>query len=101
MRFLLKATPDAAAFSACVKDGTAEQKMQSILTEAKPEAAYFVEMDGKRNALLIVNIDDVSQLPVLAEPWFLTFNAAVEFHPVMLGEDLAKSNLSEIGSKWK
>ena len=30
-------------------------------------------------------------IPSLAEPWFLTFNAALEFYPVMLPEDLGKA----------
>jgi len=101
MRFLLKITPNVEVFNAYVKDGSAGQRMQSIINEAKPEAAYFAELNGYRTAMLIVNMDDVSQIPVLAEPWFLQFEAEVEFHPVMLGEDLAKSNLEELGKRWK
>ncbi len=101
MRFLFKITPDAATFNACVKDGTAPQKMQTILSETKPEAAYFGETGGKRTVFLIVNMDEASQLPPLAEPWFLVFNSTIEMHPVMLGEDLAKGNLDELGRKWK
>ena len=28
----------------------------------------------------------------MAEPWFLAFNAGVEFHPVMIPDDLAKAS---------
>ena len=101
MRFLLKITPTTGAFNALIKNGSAEQKMQAILAETKPEAAYFTEINGNRTAMLIVNIDDVSQIPFFAEPWFLQFDAGVEFHPVMLGEDLGKANLGELGKKWK
>lgn len=101
MRFLLKVTPNVEVFSTYVKDGSAMQKMQSALAEVKPEAAYFLEMNGYRTALLIVNMDDVSQIPALAEPWFLQFDAEVEIHPVMLGEDLQKANLQDLGNKWK
>ncbi len=100
MRFLLKITPTIEAFNAYVRDGSADEKMQTILGDTKPEAAYFTAINGKRTALLIVNIDDVSQIPAFAEPWFLQFNAEIEFHPVMLGEDLEKANLKEIGKKW-
>jgi hypothetical protein len=37
---------------------------------------------------------------VLAEPWFLTFNAQVEFRVAMTPEDLARSNLEALGKKW-
>jgi hypothetical protein len=43
---------------------------------------------------VVVNISDVSQIPALAEPWFLTANAKVEFIPAMIPEDLAKASPS-------
>jgi hypothetical protein len=101
MRFLLKVAVPHEQFNSYVKDGSIDKKMQSIMAETKPEAAYFTELNGKRTALLIVNIDNPSQIPSLGEPWFLLFNADVEFHPVMLGEDLGKANLGELGKKWK
>jgi hypothetical protein len=101
MRFLVKITVPHEPFNTYVKDGSVEHKMGAILGETKPEAAYFTELNGKRAALLIVHIDETSQIPAIAEPWFLQFNADVEFHPVMLGDDLGKANLEEIGKRWK
>ena len=57
-------------------------------------------MNGKRGAILIVNMDDPSKIPSLAEPWFLKFNGDVEFHIVMSPEDLGKAGLEELGKKW-
>src|SRR5450432_3316737 len=101
MRFLLKVTVPNEPFNSYVKEGSVGHKMGAILSETKPEAAYFTELNGKRTALLIVHMDEVSQLPAIGEPWFMQFNADVEFHPVMLGDDLGKANLEEIGQKWK
>jgi len=101
MRFLLKVTVPNEPFNTYVKDGSIDKKMQAILGDTKPEAAYFTEFNGKRTAILIVNMDSLSQIPAIGEPWFLNFNADVEFHPAMSGEDLGKANLSDIGKKWK
>jgi len=87
-------------FNNFVKEGSAGKKMQEILGDLKPEAAYFVEMNGHRTGILIINMDNTSQMPALAEPWFLLFNAEVEFHPAMVPEDLAHAGLEAIGKKW-
>ena len=65
--------------------------VQSILDDLKPEAVYFYEENGKRTTLLILDIQDTSQIPAIAEPWFLGFNASVEFHPAMVPQDLEKA----------
>jgi hypothetical protein len=39
-------------------------------------------------------------VPRIAEPFFLRFNAEVEFRVCMLPEDLAKANLEALGKKW-
>jgi hypothetical protein len=52
---------------------------QCGLEASKPEAAYFTEQNGQRGTVLIVDLPDPSKIPVLAEPWFLTFQADVEF----------------------
>ena len=87
-------------FNAAVKNGTAAMKMNKILDEQKPEAAYFTEFDGRRTGVLVVNLPDASKIPSLAEPWFLTFEADVEMHIAMVPEDLKKSGLDDFGKKW-
>jgi hypothetical protein len=88
-------------FNAYIKDGSAGKKLEAILGETKPETVYFTEIHGKRVGILVVNMDQVSQMTKFAEPWFIKFNAEVEFHPAMLVEDLKKSNLDEIAKKMK
>jgi hypothetical protein len=65
--------------------------IQTILEQQKPEAAYFIAEGGRRTAMLIMNMDDASQIPAIAEPWFLALNAAIEVTPAMVPEDLAKA----------
>lgn len=101
MRILLHAVFPHEPFSSYVRDGSIGAKMKKILDELKPEAAYFTEFDGRRSAVLIINLTDASQIPAVAEPWFLTFSAECHFHPAMVAEDLAKADLASLGAKWK
>jgi hypothetical protein len=100
MRILVHVKFPIEPFNTYVKDGSASAKMKRILDDLKPEAAYFMEYGGGRSGILIVQLEKTSQIPAIAEPWFLTYNANVEFHPVMLPEDLAKSGLDSLGKKW-
>jgi hypothetical protein len=87
-------------FNAAVKDGSVGGKLKRILEETKPEAVYFTEHDGQRGALLIVDLADPAQVPSIAEPWFLSFNADVEFRIAMTPEDLGHAGLDALGKKW-
>jgi hypothetical protein len=89
-----------AEFNAAVKDGSAGQKLGRILEEIKPEAVYFTEQDGQRGALVVVDLPNASRIPALAEPWFLSFNARVEFRVAMTPDDLKKAGLEELGRKY-
>ena len=100
MRMLLHVKIPHETFNAAVRDGTAGTKIQRILADQKPEPAYFTEYEGCRGGILIINLDDPSQVPAFAEPWFLTFNADCNFHIVMTPDDLAKAGLEALGKKW-
>jgi hypothetical protein len=100
MRMLLKVKLPLEPFNTAVKDGTAGKKMKAILDALKPEAAYFTEHDGQRGGILVINLENSSQVPKFAEPWFLTFNASCEFQIAMTPEDLGKAGLEELGRKW-
>lgn len=100
MRMLMDITMPHEPFNSMVRDGIAGRKINEILETVKPEAAYFTEQDGKRTAILIVELSDPSKVPALAEPWFLTFNADVKFRIVMTPDELKNADLDAIGKKW-
>ena len=100
MRTLVQVKIPHKEFNAAVKDGSAGGKLKRILEETKPEAVYFTDYNGQRGAIMIVDLADPSKIPTFAEPWFLSFNADVEFHIVMTPEDLGRAGLDELGKKW-
>ncbi len=91
MRFMLTVRIPPEKGNALAKDGTLGRIMQSILEELRPEAAYFTTMEGARGGFIVVDMDDVSQIPALAEPLFLGLGATVQIQPVMTAEDLGKA----------
>jgi len=100
MKTLIIASMPHHTFNAAVKDGTAGAKLKKIMDALKPEAAYFTELNGKRTGIFVVNLSDASQIPALAEPLFLTFEADVQVHPTMTPADLERAGLDKIGKQW-
>ena len=87
-------------FNTLVRNGTVGEKMHQILDATKPETAYFTERDGHRGGIFVVDLQDASDVARLAEPWFLVFNAQVEFRVAMTAGELGRANLGELGKTW-
>src|SRR5258708_22152427 len=80
MRFLFKVSfPVEAGNAAVKKDGL--RAVQNILEQQKPEAAYFVAENGKRTGYLVINMENASDIPAIADPWLLAFNYAIDVTP--------------------
>ena len=96
MRMMIRWTVPAEQGNKTIASGAMQKSIESMLRDLKPEAAYFLANDGKRGGIMVFDMADPSQIPQIAEPLFQTFNAQVEFIPVMNAEDLQKafSNLS-------
>lgn len=88
--------------NALLRDPLFGKKMQDLLKEVKAEAAYFTTICGSRGGYVIVNLDNASQIPAVAEPFFIWLKAEIEFYPVMTPEDLAKAEPAIIAAfqKW-
>lgn len=100
MRMLVDFDLPLEPFNGYVRDGTAGQRIEKILGDLEPEAVYFTEQDGKRGGVMIIDVASPSDVPRIAEPFFLTFDAEVRFHVCMTPEDLAKAGLDALGEKW-
>ncbi len=88
MRTLVRVSMDVNASNSAIKSGEFSRVMQETLERIKPEAAYFYPENGRRTALLVFDMKDQSDMPSVAEPFFMGFGASVEFFPVMNVDDL-------------
>jgi hypothetical protein len=95
MRTLLRVSIPVETGNAAIKAGTMGPFIEKFLADLKPEASYFFADDnGNRSASIVFDMKDSSQIPGIAEPWFLAFNAKVSFRPVMTPQDFAKAGPS-------
>ena len=90
MRMLLKMQMDVEAGNRAIKDGSFGEMLNSVMGQIKPEAAYFTAIDGKRTGLIFFDLQEPSQIPSIAEPFFHGVNASIELMPVMTPEDVQK-----------
>lgn len=100
MKMLLRIVMPIEPFNSMIKKGTIGKNLGKILEEIKPEAAYFSLNDGKRSALLVVNVNKPSDYVKYAEPFFLEFNAEISFDIVITPEELKNSGIEEMGKKY-
>lgn len=74
-----------------IKSGKMGEFLETTLAELKPESAYFTSIDGNRTGVIVFDLKDPSHIPIVAEPWFLTFNATVDLRPAMTLDDFKKA----------
>jgi hypothetical protein len=91
MRFLVRVQIPTDAGNNLVKNPNFLDIIEKYMKKVKAETAYFFESGGDRTFVFIVNIESANNIPFIAEPLFQDIGAKVEFHPVMLFEDLKKA----------
>ena len=91
MRMMLRFTLPVDKGNQAFKDGSLGKTVETLMKKLKPEASYFgTIMDGKRGGMMFFDMTEPSEVVEIAEPLFLGLHAAVEFVPVMNGDDLKK-----------
>jgi hypothetical protein len=88
MRTLIRLEIPAEAGNAAIRDGSLQRTLEKAMEELKPEAAYFGEMNGNRGGFLVIDLADVSDMPRVAERFFM-LGATVEMCPAMTAQDVA------------
>ena len=90
MRMLLRAIMPNEPANTMIRNGTFQSTIQKILADLKPEASDVVASDnGERCAVIIFDMKESSELPKVAEPFFLALDARVTVRPTMNPQDLA------------
>lgn len=90
MRMMLKVVIDTDAGNEAAQKGQLLEVTRQLVAQLDPEAAYFVPDGGQRACLIVFDMTDTSQIPVIAEPLFLGVKAQVTFAPCMNFEDLER-----------
>lgn len=88
MRVLLKASLDTEKSNEVIRSGKMPELMKEALDQIKPEAAYFTAENGDRTCYLVFDMQDSSQMPPIAEPFFMNLGAKIQYTPVMNVEEL-------------
>lgn len=91
MRMMLQVVMPVETANAAIRAGQFAPFIQKVLADLKPEAAYFTETNGTRSGYIFFDMKDSSQLPAIAEPWFLALNATLTVKPAMSAQDLGGS----------
>ena len=102
MKYIMKIRMSIEKGNEALKDPQFGHKMNGLLADIKAEAAYFGTINGQRGAYIVLNLNDASEIPAVAEPFFLWLNADIEFIPVMRPEDLGKAGpaIGDVVKKW-
>ena len=88
MRTMLRVAMPVEKGNQAIQNGTLPRVMMSAIQELKPEAAYFYPENGKRACLMVFDMKDPSQIPLVAERFFVELNAEVTLTPVMNVDEL-------------
>jgi hypothetical protein len=87
MRFLVKAAVPVEIGNLIFKNPDFCRAVEELLADVKPDQAYLGVENGRRCFFLILELTDSQHIPRVAEPLWQSFNAEVEFVPLMdLGE---------------
>jgi hypothetical protein len=85
---LMKVQMETGAANSAIRDGSFGQMMDRVMQDIQPEAVYFTAEGGKRTGFIVFDLKEPSDVPSVAEPFFMAVNASITMSPVMTAEDV-------------
>jgi hypothetical protein len=83
VRFMAKVTIPSGKWEEAHKSGTLQSTIDSALQRLRPEASYFLDLEGARECILVFNLD----VPAMLKPLFPNLDASFEGRPVTTGAE--------------
>jgi hypothetical protein len=71
-----------------------------MLVQCPIEPFNLYVRDGSVGAIFVVDVNDAADVTGLAEPWFLSFSAEVEFRIAMAAQELGGAGLVALGKQF-
>jgi hypothetical protein len=88
MRVMMRVHIPVEKGNAAIADGHLPQVIQRFSDMAKPEAMYFGTSNGERTMIAVFDMVSPTDIPRIAEPFFTTLNAHLDWQPCMDLADL-------------
>lgn len=88
MRLMMKVTIPVEFGNKCILEGYLQQTVMKFVEKYHPESSYFLPDHGERCAMFFFDAKDASEIPSIAEPFFMNLHANVKITPVMNLEDM-------------
>jgi len=92
MKFILRLHLPPEYGNEMLQDPNFSKKIESVLSQIKPEAVYFALAEGERGIYMIVNLPSDDMMGTVIEPLWTIFNCKshIDFTSVMELSDVQK-----------
>ena len=88
MRMLMKVQIPTEKGNGAIEDGSLPEVIGRSLEALDAEASYFIAEDGMRTGLIFFEMEDSTDVPSAAEPFFMGLDAKITLLPVMNAEEM-------------
>lgn len=88
MRMMMKVSIPVQAGNKTIKAGVLPKTMMQFVEQHRPEGVWFTAEHGNRTAFFVFDLKNASDIPSIAEPFFMNLDATIDLVPVMSLEDM-------------